>query len=65
MKSITLLTAGFATFATGAWAQTEIQFWHAMGGRLGEVVEELRKNTTQAKPITSSYRPIKADTKTR
>ena len=41
MKKISLLAAGFATFATGAWAQTEIQFWHAMGGRLGEVVEEV------------------------
>ncbi|MEO9650036.1 MAG: extracellular solute-binding protein [Roseobacter sp.] len=41
MRNMTLLAAGFATFATGAWAQTEIQFWHAMGGRLGEVVEEI------------------------
>jgi sn-glycerol 3-phosphate transport system substrate-binding protein len=24
-----------------AWAQTEIQFWHAMGGNLGETVNEL------------------------
>jgi sn-glycerol 3-phosphate transport system substrate-binding protein len=24
-----------------AWAQTEIQFWHAMGGNLGETVSEL------------------------
>lgn len=41
MRTITLLTASFATLASGAWAQTEIQFWHAMGGRLGEVVEEV------------------------
>jgi sn-glycerol 3-phosphate transport system substrate-binding protein len=41
MRTITLLTAGLTTLASGAWAQTEIQFWHAMGGRLGEVVEEI------------------------
>ena len=41
MKYTALLAAGFATFATSALAQTEIQFWHAMGGRLGEVVEEI------------------------
>jgi len=27
--------------AQGAAAQTEIQWWHAMGGNLGEVVNEL------------------------
>ena len=27
--------------APAAWAQTEIQFWHAMGGNLGETVNEL------------------------
>ena len=27
--------------AQGAIAQTEIQFWHAMGGNLGDVVSEL------------------------
>ncbi|WP_300031596.1 extracellular solute-binding protein [uncultured Roseobacter sp.] len=41
MKFTTLLATGIATFATSAVAQTEIQFWHAMGGRLGEVVEEI------------------------
>lgn len=33
---------GAATALPGAaFAQTEIQWWHAMGGRLGEVVEEI------------------------
>ena len=41
MRSLVLLTAGITTFATASFAQTEIQFWHAMGGRLGEVVEEI------------------------
>src|SRR5215467_13567866 len=27
--------------ASTAWAQTEIQFWHAMGGNLGETVNEI------------------------
>ncbi|MFK7869174.1 MAG: extracellular solute-binding protein [Roseobacter sp.] len=41
MKLFTMLTAGSTLLATSALAQTEIQFWHAMGGRLGEVVEEV------------------------
>lgn len=41
MKIFTLVTAGFATLAAPLAAQTDIQFWHAMGGRLGEVVEEI------------------------
>ncbi|MCF6303320.1 MAG: ABC transporter substrate-binding protein, partial [Devosiaceae bacterium] len=33
---------GTATLMTSvAWSATEIQFWHAMGGRLGEVVNEV------------------------
>jgi sn-glycerol 3-phosphate transport system substrate-binding protein len=40
------LTAAFALAlaATGAWAQTEIQFWHSMGGALGDKVNELANN---------------------
>ena len=30
-----------AGFSGHAWAQTEIQFWHAMGGELGKTVEEI------------------------
>ena len=41
MKILTLLTAGMMTAAIPAAAQTDIQWWHAMGGRLGEVVEEI------------------------
>ncbi len=53
MRTITLLTASFATLASGAWAQTEIQFWHAMGGRLGEVVEEVAEkyNASQSEYV--------------
>lgn len=32
-----------STSAT-AWAETRIEFWHAMGGRLGEVVNEIAQN---------------------
>ncbi len=38
-----------AAFATPAHAQTEIQWWHSMGGALGEWVNDLAKdfNATQ------------------
>tara|TARA_R110002073_G_scaffold286196_1_gene450723 strand:+ start:2794 stop:4119 length:1326 start_codon:yes stop_codon:yes gene_type:complete len=38
----TALTLSLA--APAAYAQTEIQWWHAMGGRLGELVEEIAAN---------------------
>jgi sn-glycerol 3-phosphate transport system substrate-binding protein len=44
MKNLSLTIAGFATMAGPAMAQTDIEFWHAMGGRLGEVVEEIATN---------------------
>ncbi|MEO1532231.1 MAG: extracellular solute-binding protein [Pseudomonadota bacterium] len=34
--------------AAPAAAQTEIEFWHAMGGRLGEVVNEISANFNEA-----------------
>ena len=33
---------------TASWAKTEIQFWHAMGGQLGETVNELVKQFNQS-----------------
>ena len=63
----------FARFATctavlavmilpgAAWAKTEIQFWHAMGGQLGETVNELVKQFNQSqgeyevKPLNTRY----------
>jgi sn-glycerol 3-phosphate transport system substrate-binding protein len=33
--------AAFAFAATGAQAQTEIQWWHSMGGALGDKVNDL------------------------
>ncbi|MFZ7089985.1 sn-glycerol-3-phosphate ABC transporter substrate-binding protein UgpB [Primorskyibacter sp. 2E233] len=39
--SISLLAfAAGLTSASGVWAQTEIEFWHAFTGRLGELVAE-------------------------
>lgn len=37
-------TAAFGLTATGSFAETEITFWHAMGGQLGETVNELAKD---------------------
>jgi sn-glycerol 3-phosphate transport system substrate-binding protein len=40
LRSALAMAAGF-TFAASAHAQTEIQFWHSMGGALGEAVNDL------------------------
>jgi sn-glycerol 3-phosphate transport system substrate-binding protein len=52
---IAAVAFGFA--ATGAQAQTEIQFWHSMGGALGDKVNELatnfNKTQTDYKVVTS------------
>lgn len=34
--------------SASAWAETKIEFWHAMGGRLGEVVNEIAKNFNES-----------------
>ncbi|WP_397542143.1 sn-glycerol-3-phosphate ABC transporter substrate-binding protein UgpB [Roseovarius salis] len=39
--TFTAMTSVLALAGTAAAAQTEIQFWHAMGGALGEKVEEI------------------------
>ena len=43
MRRMFLTSVAAATLlaALPAWAQTEIQFWHAMGGNLGETVNEI------------------------
>ena len=40
----TILAAGITAIAIPASAKTELQWWHAMGGRLGEVVDEIATN---------------------
>ena len=45
MKLTNILMAGVfgatSLATTSAWAATDVQWWHAMGGRLGEVVNEI------------------------
>lgn len=45
-KSILIASAfGASTLmSTASWGATDIQWWHAMGGRLGEVVNEIATN---------------------
>ena len=38
-----------------AWAQTEIQFWHAMGGNLGESVNALAEGFNKSQ---SEYKVV-------
>lgn len=65
------LTAGVLGAATAmpslAFAQTEIQWWHAMGGRLGEVVEEIatKYNASQSEyKVVPTYKGGYEDTMT-
>ena len=44
IKHLTLALAAAAAFSTGAQAQTEIQWWHSMGGALGEALNGLADN---------------------
>ena len=41
--------------APAAWAQTEIQFWHAMGGNLGESVNALAEGFNKSQ---SEYKVV-------
>ena len=53
--------------AHGATAQTEIQFWHAMGGNLGETVNEIAKgfNASQKEyKVTAVYKGSYTETLT-
>jgi sn-glycerol 3-phosphate transport system substrate-binding protein len=43
-KSLIAVLASLGLAATGVQAQTEIQFWHSMGGALGDKVSELADN---------------------
>jgi sn-glycerol 3-phosphate transport system substrate-binding protein len=53
--------------APAAWAQTEIQWWHAMGGNLGETVNEIaagfNKSQTEYK-VTPVYKGSYTETLT-
>ena len=58
LKAIICFDRTFAMFAgTAAQAKTEIQWWHAFGGRLGELLDEQvnKFNASQDKVHSSSY----------
>ena len=40
-KTVLTASAVVGAFAAPAWAQTEITWWHAMGGQLGETVNQI------------------------
>ena len=48
MLRSTLLAGAATLVAMPAVAQTEVVFWHAMGGRLGEVVNEIATNFNES-----------------
>ena len=53
--------------APAAWAQTEIQFWHAMGGNLGETVNALAEGFNKAQSeykVTPVYKGSYTETLT-
>ena len=61
MKTMTAIavTLSAALTAGSASAATEISWWHAMGGRLGEIVDEFttKYNASQdACTLTSTYK---------
>lgn len=56
MKNTTLLAGAFASIAFSAAAEpVQIDWWHAMGGRLGEVVNDI---ATQFNASQSEYKVI-------
>ncbi len=67
LKTKVLLAGAASLFATFAQAQTEIEFWHAMGGQLGETTNEIanRFNASQSDyVITPVYKGGYEDTLT-
>ena len=63
----TILAAGIAAIAIPASAKTELQWWHAMGGRLGEVVDEIATNYNASQSeyeIIPTYKGCYEDTMT-
>jgi len=67
MLRTTLFAAAAALAANGAAAQTEITWWHAMGGQLGETVNELANRFNESQSdyrITPVYKGGYEDTLT-
>jgi len=67
LRRALLAATGAAMLSSAASAQTEITFWHAMGGQLGETVNEIatRFNSSQSDYIiTPVYKGGYEDTLT-
>ncbi|MCB1345538.1 MAG: extracellular solute-binding protein, partial [Rhodobacteraceae bacterium] len=63
--SLLAATALALVAPAAASAQTEIQWWHAMGGRLGELVEEIAANFNASQSdyvVVPSFRGTYAET---
>jgi sn-glycerol 3-phosphate transport system substrate-binding protein len=59
MRKSLFASFALALAATMAQAQTEIQFWHSMGGALGDKVNELATNFNKSQPdykVVPSYK---------
>ncbi|MCB1395007.1 MAG: sn-glycerol-3-phosphate ABC transporter substrate-binding protein UgpB [Rhodobacter sp.] len=66
-KSLLAATALTLSLAAPASASVEIQWWHAMGGRLGELVEEIAANFNASQSdyvIVPSFRGTYTETMT-
>jgi sn-glycerol 3-phosphate transport system substrate-binding protein len=59
IKHLTIAVAVAAAFSAPAYAQTEIQWWHSMGGALGEALNELANNfnaTQKEYKVVATYK---------
>lgn len=66
-KHSLIAATALALSAPAAQAQVEIQWWHAMGGRLGELVEEIAANFNASQSdyvVRPSYRGTYTETMT-
>jgi sn-glycerol 3-phosphate transport system substrate-binding protein len=65
LKSLALSAAVAAVMAAPAHAQVEIQWWHSMGGALGEWVNDLAKDFNSSQTASASSPPSRAATTSR
>lgn len=66
-RTITVSALALAASITAAYARTEIQWWHAMGGELGTKLEEIVKKYNESQDqftIVPSYKGTYAETMT-
>ena len=61
------VAVGLTAASTAAWSATEIRWWHAHSGRLGEVVDQIAKNYNASQStykIVATYKGGYEDTMT-